>query len=86
MKKTARRAVGLAMDAMTPDNGCLELESQPLGTCSAKKTGYEPGGKQIALLGSRAFGRKIIRQVRISYWFWASTLVLGELCLAAVVE
>jgi uncharacterized membrane protein len=24
--------------------------------------------------------------VRISYWFWPSTLVLGALCMAAVVE
>ncbi|WP_372805107.1 DUF2254 domain-containing protein [Loktanella salsilacus] len=40
----------------------------------------------MAILKSRAIGRKILRQVRTSYWFWPSTLVLGALCLAALVE
>ncbi|WP_394155344.1 DUF2254 domain-containing protein [Loktanella salsilacus] len=40
----------------------------------------------MAILKSRAIGRQILREMRTSYWFWPSILVLGALGLAALVE
>jgi len=39
----------------------------------------------VSIFGSRAFGRKILSEVRASYWFWPSTLVIGALFLAEAV-
>ena len=39
----------------------------------------------MALFGSRAFARKLIGELRASYWFWPTTLVIGALILAEVV-